>query len=168
MPSKLATTSHSSWMIILSVALLALLGASQLVAEETAGEAQEASDEEFEELDSASCVGCHMESDHDTLIEEDLAHSIHEGVECLDCHQDRDTYPHQEMEGHFAAGCEGCRTCHIEAAEQYTIHGRETHETCGDIPQCSDCHGSHEILHSDVKHIVAGSLNRFLTGTHSK
>jgi formate dehydrogenase gamma subunit len=107
-------------------------------------------EEEYEEIDSASCAGCHEESESGAPVDADLRHSIHAGFECLDCHLDKNTFPHME-DSEFAVGCEGCRTCHVDASEEYTIHGRAKSGSCDDIPQCKDCHGGHDVLPSDVK-----------------
>ena len=106
-------------------------------------------EEEYEEIDSGACVECHEKSQHDTVISDDLSHSIHEGLECLDCHVHKGTIPHKEME--FIIGCEGCGNCHEEAKEQYKFHGRMSVEECMDIPTCADCHGDHDVLPSSVK-----------------
>ncbi|MDH5384960.1 MAG: hypothetical protein OEY18_09650, partial [Candidatus Aminicenantes bacterium] len=47
--------------------------------------------EEYEKVESSACVECHEKGKHDTVIKDDLSHSIHEGLECLDCHSDKDT-----------------------------------------------------------------------------
>lgn len=106
--------------------------------------------DEAEPLDSESCVDCHETSNHDTDISEDLKHSIHEDLKCLDCHLDKDTDPHIE-DSAFHVGCQGCRTCHEEASDQYQAHGRASIGTCDDMPHCSDCHGDHDVLPSSVK-----------------
>jgi cytochrome b subunit of formate dehydrogenase len=105
--------------------------------------------EEYEEIDSGACIECHEKSKHDTVISEDLSHSIHEGLECLDCHIHKGTVPHKETE--YTIGCEGCGNCHQEAKEQYKFHGRMSVEECIDIPTCADCHGDHDVLPSSVK-----------------
>jgi cytochrome b subunit of formate dehydrogenase len=107
-------------------------------------------DDEYEPIDSSSCGGCHEESLHGTDYRDDVSHSIHEGLECLDCHKDRDTSPHQP-DANFLPGCEGCRSCHDEASEQYQAHGRAARGSCEDMPHCSDCHGDHDVLPSNVK-----------------
>ena len=106
--------------------------------------------EEVEKIDSTACLDCHEESSHGSKIAEDLTHSAHEGLECLDCHQRSDTVPHQEAPD-FLVGRDSCRTCHEDAAEQYTHHGRTVVGANEDIPNCSDCHGDHDILPSSAK-----------------
>ena len=39
---------------------------------------------EYEAIDSSACADCHDESDHGTAYGEDLEHSVHAGMECLD------------------------------------------------------------------------------------
>ncbi|MBC8403009.1 MAG: hypothetical protein H8E14_16100, partial [Candidatus Marinimicrobia bacterium] len=104
--------------------------------------------EDIEYIDSDACSDCHEESSHNTLIEDDLSHSSHADLECLDCHQDREILPHDEPSDFFA-GCEGCRSCHEEVSEEYIAHGKASIGTCTDMPQCMDCHGSHVVLPAD-------------------
>jgi cytochrome b subunit of formate dehydrogenase len=108
-------------------------------------------EEEYEIVDSSVCADCHETSAHGSDFRDDLDHSVHDGFDCLDCHVDRDTVPHTILEEPFFVGCEGCRTCHDEASEQYQAHGRSARGTCEDMPHCSDCHGDHDILPSSVK-----------------
>ncbi len=109
-----------------------------------------AQDDDIEYIDSDDCIDCHELSKHDTDIEEDISHSIHEDLECLDCHEDLDYIPHEDVE-YMEYGCEGCRSCHDDASDEYQAHGRLEYDTCEDTPQCMDCHGDHDILPSDVK-----------------
>ncbi|MDH4219693.1 MAG: cytochrome b/b6 domain-containing protein [Candidatus Aminicenantes bacterium] len=107
--------------------------------------------EEYEKVESSACVECHEKGKHDTVIKDDLSHSIHEGLECLDCHSDKNTVPHKE-DSAFNVFCEGCGACHEDEKEQYKFHGRMSVEECIDIPTCADCHGDHDVLPSSVKH----------------
>ena len=119
---------------------------------------QEQDQEEYEKITNSSCVDCHETSAHETVIKEDLTHSIHEGLDCLDCHIDKDTMPHKEKPG-FKVGCQGCRTCHDEQSEQYQMHGRSSVEDCLDTPSCASCHGDHDVLPSSVKHSKTHPVN---------
>ncbi len=105
---------------------------------------------EFETITSEDCVLCHEKSKHGTVFREDLTASIHDGLDCLDCHTDRKTAPHKKIPK-FRVGCEGCRPCHEKASNEYKAHGREAVGKCPDIPHCKDCHGDHDILPSSVK-----------------
>jgi len=106
-------------------------------------------DEEYEPIDSSTCADCHEESANHSSFKDDLSHSVHDGMECQDCHQDKMTIPHKEDDSFFV-GCQGCRTCHEDVDEEYQAHGNKTIGTCGDIPHCSDCHGTHNILPSSA------------------
>ena len=143
---------HRSW--LLAVAAVALLAAAAGAAPAVAQEAAE----EVEAIDSSACADCHDQSKHGTAYVDDLKLSIHEGLECLDCHQDRGTVPHQEQAG-FRISSDGCRQCHDDAAEQYTAHGRGDIGEVEDLPDCADCHGDHDILPSTVKHSKTHPIN---------
>jgi cytochrome b subunit of formate dehydrogenase len=107
-------------------------------------------EEDYETIDSETCIECHEESEQGTDIAEDISHSIHDGMACLDCHSDKGTMPHKE-DLNFQVDWEGCITCHEDAGEEYTIHGRTAHADDEEIPTCSDCHGDHDILPSSAK-----------------
>ncbi len=111
------------------------------------GQAQE---EEYEQINSGSCVECHETGKYDTVISDDVSHSIHDGLECLDCHSDKGTSPHRD-DPDFVVGCEGCRACHDKESAEYISHGREKYKYCEDVPSCAVCHGDHDVLPSSVK-----------------
>jgi cytochrome b subunit of formate dehydrogenase len=119
-------------------------------------------EDELEPIDSGACAGCHEENSHGTRFDDDLSHSVHADLECLDCHLYEDTVPHRETRD-FRVGCEGCRTCHDEASKQYQSHGRAAIASCEDMPQCKDCHGDHDVLPSSVKRSKTHPVN--LPGT---
>ena len=105
---------------------------------------------EVEKITSKDCLTCHETGKHDTAIDQDLSHSIHKDLECLDCHQDKNSSPHQIKLG-FRVGYQGCGTCHDTEFTQYKIHGRIEVASGKDIPICSDCHGDHDVLQSSLK-----------------
>lgn len=107
-------------------------------------------EEEYEQIKSSGCVDCHETSLHETVITDDISHSIHQELECLDCHSDKNTLPHQEITG-FDIGYQSCGACHEDQMEIYKVHGREVIEEFKDWPSCSDCHGDHDVLPSTVK-----------------
>ena len=97
---------------------------------------------------SQDCLDCHSTSPsenktYDTL----LAGSIHQGMECRDCHAAITALPHAE---HVAPV--DCGTCHEDAAKTYQWHGRLKVGEGKDIPACADCHGRHDILTIEDKH----------------
>ena len=110
-----------------------------------------AAGEESERIDSSACASCHETGKHNTRIADDVSHSIHEGLTCLDCHVDKDSVPHAAAAKPFFVGCEGCRTCHEQESADYQAHGRAALGTCADMPHCSSCHGSHDVLPSSVQ-----------------
>ncbi len=131
----------------IAIILLCMAGSGNLIIAQDDGD--------VEPITNNDCIECHEQSQQKTLIADDLSHSIHEGLECQDCHIYTTVFPHppspDEDTPGFMPGCEGCRSCHEEESDEYTSHGRETAQKCGDIPTCSACHGSHEILPPDVK-----------------
>ncbi len=80
------------------------------------------SNQDYEKITSDDCSGCHEKSKHGTDFTQDLSHSIHEGFECLDCHLDKKTFPHQKIPD-FELPCHSCASCHEEEAQTYKIHG---------------------------------------------
>jgi cytochrome b subunit of formate dehydrogenase len=112
--------------------------------------AQEDLQEEYEAITSEDCTTCHEKSRLESDFLEDLSRSVHEGMECLDCHNDKGTIPHKEAD-EFEAGYQGCAACHEDAFEEYTVHGRKPHIEDEEIPSCSDCHGSHTVLPSSAE-----------------
>jgi cytochrome b subunit of formate dehydrogenase len=114
---------------------------------------------EFQPITSASCGGCHPEAAREGALPTALHLSVHSGLDCLACHQDKATIPHQPIDG-FRAGSQGCRGCHTEASEQYQVHGRALVEKQNpDIPDCASCHGSHGILSPEDKNSSVNPAN---------
>ena len=63
-------------LILLSSLLLFLLTAGPILAQ----------DEEYEPIDSSMCADCHEASSHGSAFADEISHSVHDGLECLDCH----------------------------------------------------------------------------------
>lgn len=114
--------------------------------------------EEYETIDSESCLACHEMSIRNIEFSKVLEGSPHEGMECLDCHIDRDTMPHKEDED-FHVGCQGCRTCHETANIDYTAHGHENVGECEAMPQCFNCHGAHDVRPTDDPESKTNPIN---------
>jgi cytochrome b subunit of formate dehydrogenase len=150
-------STKTTWKIILFLVLIAV-PFGLLVSQETQ-QAAEQTEEEYETITSKDCIECHETSTLDTKFEEDLSHSAHADLECLDCHQFKDTLPHKEVEGGFVVGCQGCRECHDKESEEYQFHGRENYGECEDMPTCAACHGDHDVLPSSVKHAKTHPIN---------
>lgn len=80
---------------------------------------------------------------------DDLATSVHAGLDCVMCHQDLSggDLPHEEDLAPAA-----CGPCHEEQADRHSgsLHGRAASRGDPLAPGCTDCHGSHRILsHAD-------------------
>ncbi len=95
-----------------------------------------------QDFGSDDCAACHTDTGGDPaeVSMDDLVGSVHEGLECMDCHVDIEDLPHDEL------APADCSACHDEVAAVYTQHGRGFVGESEFIPTCSDCHGSHGIL----------------------
>lgn len=70
-----------------------------------------------------------------------LEHSVHGGFGCQDCHTGITSLPHAQ---HLPPV--DCGSCHTDVAAVYNRHGLRK-ETPGQLmPDCPDCHGTHDIL----------------------
>jgi len=116
-------------------------------------------EDEYEPIDSSMCADCHEASLHGSVFAEDLSHSVHDGLDCLDCHRDRATVPHRDLDEPFFVGCQACRSCHDDASAQYQAHGRSRLGSCEDMPHCSNCHGDHDILPPTAKRSAVHPVN---------
>ncbi len=114
---------------------------------------------EFQPITSDVCGSCHAGAAENGATVSALHLSVHEGFDCLACHQEKGTLPHKPAEN-FRAGNEGCRSCHVEEASQYQVHGRVVvTDDNNDIPICADCHGSHGILPTEDKDSLVNPAN---------
>jgi len=97
------------------------------------------------EFDNEDCLSCHDGSDPDipAVPLEVLNASSHGGLACVDCHVGIEDIPHEETLPPV-----DCGNCHESEAETYTHHGRGVLGVTEDLPSCSDCHGTHDILPS--------------------
>ena len=116
--------------------------------------------DDYDYIDEDSCVDCHEESAFGTDIESDISHSIHDGLGCLDCHVDKNVMHDDGEVSDFEPGCEGCRSCHEEASDDYQAHGSAIFGgDCEDMPHCVDCHGDHNVLPHDNRNSMAHPTN---------
>jgi formate dehydrogenase gamma subunit len=80
---------------------------------------------------------------------EALAYSVHEDMDCADCHQSISMdeldagapRPHGSLVEPV-----NCGECHEDQVEIYQKHGRKKVGTDPDSPSCASCHGTHDIL----------------------
>jgi len=109
-----------------------------------------------EDFTSEDCLLCHGGSEEGIPAAGDsvLALSSHADLACSDCHAGIEELPHPEELA--AVSCGGC---HAEEQEIYTTHGRGLIESTEDVPDCSDCHGTHEIRPSSDKASTVNPLN---------
>jgi len=116
-----------------------------------AGDAQRA------KVHDVECSMCHDGSDKDVpnVQPSSLAHSVHEGFDCVDCHQDVTEVPHPEHLQRVR-----CGSCHEDEAATYTQHGRGVTAETTDLPGCADCHGTHDIRHSSDPEALINPLNQ--------
>lgn len=105
--------------------------------------------------DKAACLECHSDK---TLTKDErgravslfvdemhFAASVHKGLECVECHEDADVeeFPHDENLKPVT-----CGSCHDEVQVDFdaSIHGQAFKRNAPYAPDCSECHGTHEIL----------------------
>ncbi len=116
-----------------------------------------------EGISNDMCLSCHGNpsfsvklKDGETLSlyvnQKSLAHSVHAGLACTDCHSDITTIPHPaksfpNRRAVSLAYYQLCRQCHFD---QYTrlvdgIHFAALSKGNRNAPTCVDCHGAHSI-----------------------
>ncbi len=109
-----------------------------------------------ETISSAECLECHgVSGDEDIPFVADsmLTSSVHADLECVECHAGIEELPHEEVSP------VECGDCHEDEKLEYTRHGRGTVGKTEDLPKCTDCHGTHHILHSTDKESPTHSIN---------
>jgi len=92
------------------------------------------------------CLACHDVQEiggEEFDLAELLEVSVHEGMDCINCHMDIEELPHEEELQPV-----DCGVCHDDISELYSqsLHGQLAAEGEELAPQCWDCHGSHNIL----------------------
>jgi len=116
------------------------------------------------------CSICHGKKDFATrdaagkvrslyLDQEALRNSAHGRLSCVDCHLDALELPHSKKLK--KVNCIGChdkgRTFEQGPTMEYSlfrdsVHGREKQKGNPKAPECSSCHGSHDVLsHLDIR-----------------
>jgi formate dehydrogenase gamma subunit len=137
----------------LAVSILVLLGGMCLA---NAAAANHDDDDFDEDIEAESCVDCHDGGDEDAPIitMEMIESSVHEDLECEDCHVDAELDRHED--GLYPVLC---ADCHEDEADVYVKHGSLEVGSDEDLPSCADCHGTHEILASDDEGSQVHPLN---------
>jgi predicted CXXCH cytochrome family protein len=141
------------YFLLLVVAAVALVPGSRAQAPPSGSEG----------IPSDVCLSCHGNPSFSTKLgdgetlslyvnPESLAHSVHAGLACTDCHSDITSIPHPART--FAnrhavdlAYYQICKQCHFD---QYTrlvdgIHFKALSQGNANAPTCVDCHGAHSI-----------------------
>jgi hypothetical protein len=102
------------------------------------------------------CATCH--SDESTEFQKSV-HSEEQkkgnaaAPDCALCHGSAHELLKPKTEAFRKALPDQCGLCHSEIAEQFktSVHGMAVNSGIGQVPVCSDCHGSHAILrHTNV------------------
>jgi len=102
-----------------------------------------------EMITSESCSECHGKNNKESAVVTTnmVDTSVHEGTDCLECHEGITELPHSENLEMVV-----CANCHEDEAVNYKLHGSHETGTNADIPACADCHGTHDVLaSSDTK-----------------
>jgi hypothetical protein len=103
-----------------------------------------------------------------------LARSVHHDRECVDCHADVTTIPHENYTPkpvncarcHYLGNLVGAPQSEAYQAYQESIHGEAVAAGKPNAPRCQDCHGTHNVQpppapDSPVSHFrQAGSCGR--------
>jgi cytochrome b subunit of formate dehydrogenase len=90
-----------------------------------------------------------------------LAQSVHGGFGCQDCHSGITDIPHAD---HLPPV--DCGSCHSDVAEVYKRHGYYEEKPGNLMPDCHDCHGTHDILASSDKNSMVNPVNLLHTCAH--
>lgn len=132
-------------------------------------------------LDNETCETCHDDPDHKVIrygvelslyvTSEHLAESPHKDFACIDCHTELegvDDWPHRER-----LVLPDCGTCHEEEQAVFVegFFGPLMQKGYTSIPNCSDCHGRHQVSWVGHPRQVCGVchqdiLSEFLASRH--
>ncbi len=111
-----------------------------------------------DELDTDACMDC-----HDEIV---MDNSIHEEFDCGDCHSTviETGIDHGDEGGaKYRDVCSDCSDCHEDASEEWikSVHGVSliATESEKEAAHCWSCHGSHNILPSDLEESKTYPLN---------
>lgn len=106
-------------------------------------------------MDDETCMKCHQSGLLSKTLKSgakkslfidlnSLRKSVHKSVPCIGCHKNAKDYPHEKDPG------SKCESCHEIQQKEYSnsAHGRLYIAKDPDVPGCSTCHGSHNIISS--------------------
>jgi cytochrome b subunit of formate dehydrogenase len=83
-----------------------------------------------------------------------LSQSVHAGFSCQDCHSGIKNIPHAE---HLPLV--DCGSCHSDVAQEYKRHGYYEEKPGELMPDCHNCHGTHDILAPSDPHSMVNPVN---------
>lgn len=87
-----------------------------------------------------------------------FSRSVHQNLECIDCHGDADVeeFPHPEQLEDV-----NCGDCHSDEEEDFLagIHGKAFKRGAPYAPDCKECHGIHDILPPSDPHSRTYKMN---------
>lgn len=117
--------------------------------------------------DDGFCMSCHgQESLTKTLVggrtvslhvnQAVFKASVHRDLGCAACHSDAATVPHPTPVAKVV-----CGNCHAQEQEEYlkSIHGQDLVKGKEGLPDCTTCHGTHEVLKVKNPSSVAHPFN---------
>lgn len=119
------------------------------------------------DLSNDVCLECHGDSDLKKEVngkeislfvnKDGFAKSVHGGNDCISCHTDVTEVPHPESLK--KADCSGC---HEDAANIFlkSTHGKAFTAKIPEAPDCSTCHGKHDILAKSDPHSKTHPLHQ--------
>jgi predicted CXXCH cytochrome family protein len=119
--------------------------------------------------ENEDCLACHGETDFTVenekgeavsfYVDQELfSGSSHGEFSCTDCHSDLDPLDHPG--GEVPVIKVDCASCHEDVSEVYqaSIHGQLLEMGDREVPDCSGCHGDHDIFPSRDRR---SSVNKF-------
>jgi formate dehydrogenase gamma subunit len=140
----------------ITIVLLFLISGSNLFSDKPA-QAQKAARPEKQpaeqKMSSAECLACHTDSSLTKEVngkqvsvhvkEEALRASVHQVLDCGDCHTDIKGYPHDPAPRKVS-----CAECHATSHDDYTkgLHAKAVQNGSIKAASCLDCHGGGHVI----------------------
>lgn len=92
---------------------------------------------------------------------EKIGKSVHADVDCIMCHEDVNTEEYLHSDGSIRLQKVNCGNCHMNAEMQFNkgIHGLVLRQNAPFAPDCTDCHGKHDILYGSDKESKTYKMN---------
>lgn len=86
-----------------------------------------------------------------------LVNSVHKSLACIECHKDAETLPHRQDLA--AASC--AASCHNNPVSDFTqgAHAVALAKNDPRAPNCTTCHGTHDILKANDRNSLTHPLN---------